>query len=278
MVKLEPEFILKKSRTFQHTGFKLQHILLPSQDLSHSYISTCSSKLTLSFHVFTHICIKSGSIYWGRKSESGILSSAPTTSRWAWYFHDPWSKIIPNYILKLARVELKSNAPFVCCLLWSLNLDYHTCHTCLMLNNSQDGEWGEKKHSCFHLDFLIIEFCQIFQEWKDSKIENWEDLELWNKNTEAGTKWWTRSKVIFVSLSNWIPPTWINPWRQHNYSLDGKSKREFETEEWGIKHTTKKRKKRGVDKHVEFSIYTKLECNCTTIPTKLQYRIALLVF
>jgi hypothetical protein len=31
---------------------------------------------------------------------------------------------------------------------------------------------------------------------------------------------------------------------------DGKSKREFETEEWGIKHTTKKFKK-GVDKHVE---------------------------
>ncbi len=96
------------------------------------------------FHVFPHISIKSGSIYWGRRSESGILSSAPTTSRWAWYFQDPWSKIIPNYILKLARVELKSNAPFVCCLLWSLNLDYHTCHTCLMLNNSQDSEWGEK--------------------------------------------------------------------------------------------------------------------------------------
>ncbi len=103
---------------------------------------------------------------------------------------------------------------------------------------------GGKKRSCFHLDFLIIEFCQIFQEWKDSKIENWEDLELWNKNIEAGTKWGTRSKVIFASLSNLIPPTWINPWRQHNYSLDGKSKREFETEEWGIKHTTKK-KKRG---------------------------------
>jgi hypothetical protein len=79
--------------------------------------------------------------------------------------------------LQIARVELKSNAPFVCCC-YGLNLDYHTCHTCFLLNNSQDGEWGEKKQSCFHLDLLIIEFCQIFQEWKDNKIENWEDLEL----------------------------------------------------------------------------------------------------
>jgi hypothetical protein len=58
--------------------------------------------------------------------------------------------------LKLARVELKSNAPFVCCLLWSLNLDYHICQTFFMLNNSQDGELGEKKRSWFHLDFLLI--------------------------------------------------------------------------------------------------------------------------
>jgi hypothetical protein len=41
---------------------------------------------------------------------------------------------------------------------------------------------------------------------------------------------------------------------------------------------TPPKKKKGVEKHVEFSIYTKLECNCTTIPTELQYRIALLVF
>jgi hypothetical protein len=42
-----------------------------------------------------------------------------------------------------------------------------------MLNNSQDGEWGGKKRSCFHLDFLIIEFCQNFP-----RMERQQDRKL----------------------------------------------------------------------------------------------------
>jgi hypothetical protein len=143
---------------------------------------------------------------------------------------------------------------------------------------------GKNKRSCFHLDFLIIEFCQIFQEWKDSKIENWEDLELWNKNTEAGTKWWTRSKAIFLSLSNDLcvsikfDTTHLNQ-SMKTTQLFSRWKVQKRIWNWRMGHKTHHtHKKKGVDKHVEWSIYTKLQCNCTTIPTKLQYRIAPLVF